>query len=483
MKTDDISTIYTKIKDEDERRLAKLGYAQEVKRIFGVFTNFGLAASMISVMLGIIPLYTYSLRTGGPAVMLWTWIIGGIFTFFVVGSLAEICSAFPTMGALYYWSFRLGGDDWGRFSAWTSGWCNLIGQIAGVASGGYAGAEIIGDIISIQYDYELSAGHTQAIFLAVLCTQTVQPASFIVGKFVNKTGFHSIAYCGLIGVLAAASTFTGYDTAAHVAEETTHSHQSTPRAMMFSLANCLILGLLMIIGMNSCISDIDSLIDPNNTQQAYSILWQQVVGKDVTVFFLIIVLVGIECSNCANLTSASRMIYSFARDGALFRYFYNMNHDWECPLRSIWLVVIISFLMGLPGLVNDSALSALFSLTATGLYCSYLIPILLRITVSRDSFAPAEFNLGKWSVLIGYISVLWCSMMIVLLCLPTTGPVVTGVNMNYSPLVLGGTLSFSWIWWQVSAKYWFKGAAKCINDDNKIENNKEFDMINLNDNL
>ena len=50
---------------EDEMRLAKLGYKQEVKRIFSKWTNFGLAASMISVILGIIPLYTYSLTTGG----------------------------------------------------------------------------------------------------------------------------------------------------------------------------------------------------------------------------------------------------------------------------------------------------------------------------------------------------------------------------------------------------------------------------------
>jgi hypothetical protein len=59
---------------EDERRLAKLGYKQEVKRIFNVFTNFGLTASMISVLLGVIPLYTFSLSSGGPVVQLWSWV-------------------------------------------------------------------------------------------------------------------------------------------------------------------------------------------------------------------------------------------------------------------------------------------------------------------------------------------------------------------------------------------------------------------------
>jgi hypothetical protein len=55
--------------NEDEKRLAKLGYTQEVKRIFSTFTNFGLAASMISILLGIIPLYVYGIQTGGKAIM------------------------------------------------------------------------------------------------------------------------------------------------------------------------------------------------------------------------------------------------------------------------------------------------------------------------------------------------------------------------------------------------------------------------------
>jgi amino acid permease len=82
---------------EDERRLAALGYKQEVKRIFNTFTSFGLTASMISVLLGVVPLYTFSLSTGGPAVQLWSWVIVFFFTYILVSSLAEIACAFPTM--------------------------------------------------------------------------------------------------------------------------------------------------------------------------------------------------------------------------------------------------------------------------------------------------------------------------------------------------------------------------------------------------
>ena len=50
---------------------------------------------------------------------------------------------------MYFWAYKLGGDECGAFASWTAGWCNLLGQIAGVASGGYAGAQIFGEIITL----------------------------------------------------------------------------------------------------------------------------------------------------------------------------------------------------------------------------------------------------------------------------------------------------------------------------------------------
>ena len=39
--------------------------------------------------------------------------------------MAEIASAYPTAGGLYYWASKLGSPAWG----WFTGWFNLIGQI------------------------------------------------------------------------------------------------------------------------------------------------------------------------------------------------------------------------------------------------------------------------------------------------------------------------------------------------------------------
>lgn len=179
--------------------------------------------------------------------MLWSWIVIGSFSFLVVTSLAEICCAYPTMGALYYWAYRLGGHTWGPFSSWMAGWCNLLGQIAGVASGGYAGAEVLADIAALTTGYIVSPPEKLAVFglvlfvagivntfaeqlLVYLCSISViwhavgtvvivalmiqyspslSSTVYVATHFNNSTPFDSSLYVVLIGSLAAASTFTG----------------------------------------------------------------------------------------------------------------------------------------------------------------------------------------------------------------------------------------------------------------------------------
>lgn len=124
--------------------------------------------------------------------------------------------------------------------------------------------------------------------------------------------------------------------------------------------------------------------------------------------------------------------------------------------HSHFLACLLSLVIGIPGLTNPTALGALFSLTATGLYSSYLIPILLRVTVSRNTFEPAEFNLGKYSKPFGVITVLWATFMIVVLCLPQDAPITIN-NMNYSPIALGIVILGAFSSWVLSARFWFKG--------------------------
>jgi len=92
----------------------------------GGFSNFAVSFSIISILTGAVLLYGYGLRFAGPVVNSVGWPVVSLFTLAVAASMAEIASAYPTAGGLYFWAFRLGGRGW----AWTTAWLNMIGQVS-----------------------------------------------------------------------------------------------------------------------------------------------------------------------------------------------------------------------------------------------------------------------------------------------------------------------------------------------------------------
>ncbi len=121
---------------EDVRHLRKLGYAQQLFREMGGFSNFAISFSIISVLTGAVLLYGYGLKFAGPIINSVGWPIASVFTLCVAASMAELASAYPTAGGLYFWAFRLGGRGW----AWLTAWLNMIGQVTILAGVNIAAA-------------------------------------------------------------------------------------------------------------------------------------------------------------------------------------------------------------------------------------------------------------------------------------------------------------------------------------------------------
>jgi amino acid transporter len=110
---------------QDARDLAKLGYAQQLFREMGGFSNFAISFSIISILTGAVLLFGYGLKFAGPAINTIGWPIVSLFTLCVAASMGELASAYPTAGGLYYWALRLGGRGW----AWVTAWFNMVGQV------------------------------------------------------------------------------------------------------------------------------------------------------------------------------------------------------------------------------------------------------------------------------------------------------------------------------------------------------------------
>jgi amino acid transporter len=109
----------------DVKDLHQLGYAQKLFREMGGFSNFAISFSIISILTGAMLLYGYGLKFAGPIMNSVGWPVVTIFTLCIAASMAEVASAYPTAGGLYYWATRLGSVGTG----WWTAWFNMVGQI------------------------------------------------------------------------------------------------------------------------------------------------------------------------------------------------------------------------------------------------------------------------------------------------------------------------------------------------------------------
>jgi amino acid permease (GABA permease) len=477
----------------DEKRLHELGYAQELRRRMSGFSNFAVSFTIISILSGCLTLYGYGMGTGGPAIIVWGWPIVGIMTLMVGLSMAEVCSSFPTAGGLYYWSAKLArrnGPAW----SWFTGWFNFLGQVAITAGIDFGAAFFINALLSLEFRTPTYHWVTILIFACVLLVHGLlnqfgirlvallndvsvwwhilgvliivsvlafvptkhASASYVFTSTFNDTGWHSLFYVLLLGLLLAQYTFTGYDASAHMTEETHDAARSGPRGIVMSILVSLFAGWLLLIGITFAIQksqysgDLGALVPPAQ-------VFANAIGNTGAKLLLLVAIGAQLFCGMSSITANSRMIYAFSRDGALpaSSVWHRVNKRTRTPTNAIWLAAVGALILGLPYLWNDAAYAAVTSIATIGLYIAYVSPTFLRLR-QGSSFKRGPWHLGSWSYPVGIIAVIWVVFITILFMLPTGSP-VTWSNFNYTVVAVVAVVGFAGIWWLVSARRWFTG--------------------------
>jgi len=523
----------------DMKRLHGLGYAQELFRAMGGFSNFAISFTIISILSGCVTLFYLTTLNGGYSAASIGWPLITIFVVIVALGMAELASAYPTAGGLYYWSSKLGfrgrgGPAWG----WYTGWFNLIGQFGITAGIVYGSAVTIDTLLHAWFPavpavvYSITGSGvvydpaTQqvtlliyAIILAVLAMLNifgvrlvallndvsvwwhivgvllivvgvvgatligqqftpgaggVAPAVAVASSHVqgfnsastlftpnqtfNATGF-PLWYAVLLSLLLAQYTYTGYDASAHMTEETIGAETRAPWGVVMSVVVSAIAGYALLMALVAASPDLAAaggFVNP-----VLYILQSRLSYVLGTLLFAVIAVAQLFCG-MSSITSNSRMIYAFSRDGAVpFHNVWHRLNRGRTPRNAIILAAVAAFILAVPSLWNATAYVAVTSIAVIGLYIAYALPIFLRQFAT--DFKPGPWQLGAWSRPIGWIAVIWVAFISVLFMLPTFNPasLAAGVSpfatFNYTPVVVLGVFLLVTIWWLVSARKWFKG--------------------------
>lgn len=449
--------------DKDKHDLNKFGYAQELMRSMGGFSNFAISFSIISILTGAVSLYGHGLTYGGPGMMGFGWPLVALFVMIVAAAMAELASAIPTAGALYHWAAILRNKRWG----WYTAWINLIGQIGIVAGIDYSVALFADPLLASVFGYETTLTTTLIAFAVILLSHgifnhigikmvarlndfsawyhiIVVAVLVVTLAFFTKGGLNSVDYlfkigetysdkpymfAFLIGLLQAQWTFTGYDASAHTIEETINPRVRAPWGIFTSVAYSFVFGFIMLAFVTLSIKDAGAAAGSDN---AFIYVISQALGGTFGNVILWLVTFAMWFCGLSSITSFSRMMYAFSRDKGMpgSKHWAQISKKYRTPAKAIWLSVILSFLLALVDYIiktvnPDSAYTTIAFLTAVsvvGLYVAYGIPILLKlIAKSQGRFQDKHrgpWHLGKYSDIIAVLALLWIVFISVLMVIP-----------------------------------------------------------------
>ncbi len=460
----------------DADALGKLGYAQELLRSMGGLSSFALSFSIISILTGVVTTYDVAITGGGPAALGVGWPLVSVGTIFVALSMAELTSAFPTAGAMYHWAAVLGGPGWGWFVAMM----NLVGQVAIVAAIDLGCAQQVAaalglsdrlayglfavvvtthgvvNLVSVWLVTRLNdlsvAVHIAGVVLLVallLGVGRAHPFSYALESGFTTRPDGSYARGFASSLLLGMWTFTGFDASAHVTEETHDPARRAPWGIVTSVLVSAVAGYALVVAITLAISDLPATAaDPHPAlfviQHALQGPWAW-TGRAA----LALAIVAMWFCGLSAVTSLSRTLYAFARDGGLpgsarLRR-VSMRH--RTPHVAIGVSVALPLALGLASaLLSEDQFLAVASLATTALYVSYVIPI-AQGAIARHRGVWRRFgpwHLGRFGSFVAWCAVLWTVVVLATAALPHGGAylallvaVSAGLLVFYGAVVRG----------------------------------------------
>lgn len=416
----------------DSEFLESLGYEQKFERSMSLWSNLALGFLYLSPLVSVVAMLAQGLATAGPPSIFWIFIVGGgqLLVALVFG---EIVAQYPIAGGLYQWARRL----WNGQYAWLLSWIYLACVIVAIATTAMFGASFVANLF-------VGTREMPVVPTTPGMTATIAAVMLFVGVLLNLTGTKTLAriagaglaaeLVGVIGVgiylliferkhsfsvffdamgtahdgnyttafvgaaLVGILMVYGFEACGEVAEEVPNPGKQVPRAMILTVVVGCSSALLSFAGYVLAAPNLAEIVAGKVVDPVPDIL-NATIGFWGTKAFLFIALTSFLACVMGQQASASRLIYSFARDNmfpgaAIFGKLTKVRHT---PL---WAIIGVNVLSGLLLLFVYFFPGALFRIAGMQMLAGYIAFQMVVFAALRARFMgwkPAgSFSLGRW---------------------------------------------------------------------------------------
>jgi amino acid transporter len=435
----------------DSEDVSRFGYRQQLKRSIHSFSSFALSFSLISMTTGVFAGFGLAVRQFGPAAV-WSWVLVAAGQLLVALVLAELSAHYPLSGYGYQWTSRLLNPRIGFFVGWAllaqfmtgfPGICSAIGQYAEALLAPGTGLPVSSKWITLGLITVAALIHLFGIRLAAILNDAGVIAEIagsltialvllvMFGRnhpaparlFMETTAYPSGLPGGLRGfavsLLMGAWCLTGFEAAADLAEETHRPATVVPRAVVWSLVSSSFGGLLMLAGFLLAMPDLRAV--QASSTPLFDILLAR-LGPSIARVVMLVVFVSIFACALASLGSATRLLFSMARDNMLpaSSWLKRVHPKRATPTTAIVLVWFISCIV----VLSLERLEIITSVSAIATYIGYAGIIVAAMRGMRGKQGSPGFSLGRWRPVVGPVALAWVVCLIAALTVPVADPAV-----------------------------------------------------------
>jgi amino acid transporter len=484
----------------DNRQLEAFGYRPELRRTLSLFSNFGIAFTYLSPVVGVYSLFVLGLGAGGPR-YLWLMPIVVAGQLLVALVFAELASMYPIAGALFQWAKNLLGPGYAWFVGWAYGWA-LIVTVAAVDTGI---APYISSLLNSLFSTNLDGTDPNTILVFTLILMAIQTtfnvvgvrfsalisrmgvyaevgATFGIAILLAALGFHhglgftfstqgvenahtnplGVDFGGnwwlgaaLVAILAQVYIFYGFESAGDVAEEVRDASRRVPRAIIYTVLAGFVTSFVLVLAFLLAIpSDGFAKAASFNGGITY-IIGANTSSTAVQDIILAFVCFAFFSCGTAIQAAASRVVYSYSRDEALpgWRVGSKVSERFRTPVAALLLGgALLPVLFTLLVHINPSkpfdigpvvypadinALLLLVSFGVSGIYLAFQMVVLAALIARLRGWRPTgSFTLGRWAFPVNVLALIYGVAMLVNIVIPTGVNSPRGLLFNYGSVTL-----------------------------------------------
>ncbi|KAF5641399.1 choline transporter [Fusarium sp. NRRL 52700] len=460
----------------DDAILRAQGHKAAMPRLFSIVSTMGLMFCIMNAWVGSLGTFGQNLRYGGPQVVIFAALAAAFVQWIVTLGLSELASAFPSAGGQYHFMYILAPEKYKRFSAFIIGWMSVLAwwfatcaglSLVAVSSTGlaafihpsytpknwhiylcYLGVASISVFPIFAFPKSvpkittgsmyLSLGGFVAWFVVLLATKSrTNDASFVLASDQGSSGWNS-GTAWILGITNAMYNYGGSDSPIHIAEEMHSPGRKLPIVMNSTMLIAVFTAVPMMVAAMFKITDVEAVM--NSGFPAVELLYQATGNRNLTIVMAVWLIIVFASCMPPQFITAGRVTWAFARDkGTPFHEFFShVDTKLEFPARATLLALVFISLYGLIYMASSTAFNSVITSAVLFLNITLAAPQGVLVLRGREKVLPGRpFKLGYVGYFCNIFSVLWVTVLVVLVCMPPSVP-VTVASMNWtSPILVG----------------------------------------------